>query len=210
MDRRRSGIHIGTRGWQFPDDVSGFYPEDLPPDWQLELYTTQLHALELPPQSALPDAEEVAQWEGETLEDTALALPLEGEWARRLAAGGSLRPLAAALAPLGDKLAVMLWPQKPPTEAERYWPRVHHVDAATEPLTELPSEGFASNGAPLYRRLNGPGRYHPEALEALASELVRQRAAKGRESYIFFGDPAYALLDATVLQEAVERQLATS
>lgn len=212
MDRRRTRIHIGTRGWHYPDDVSGFYPEDLPPDWQLELYTTQFHALELPPQADLPDTEEVAWWEAETLEDAALALPLEGAWARRLAAGGDLRPLAQALQPLGSKLAALLWPQKPPIEAERYWPRVHHVDSATEPLTAPPSAdpGTPETGAgTLYRRLEGPGRYHPETLEGLATHLV-QRAAAGEENFVFFGDPAYALLDAGVLQEAVERHLAAS
>lgn len=209
MDRRQTRIHIGTRSWHYPDDVSGFYPEDLPPDWQLELYTTQFHALELPPHAGLPDAEEVARWEEETLEDAALALPLEGEWARRLAAGGDLHPLAQALDPLAGKLAVLVWPQKPPTEAERYWPRVHHVDSATEALTELPSGAPETGAGTLYRRLEGPGRYHPETLETLAAYLV-QRTATGGESFVFFGDTAYALLDASVLQEAVERHLAAS
>jgi len=209
MDRRQTRIHIGTRGWLYPDDVSGFYPEDLPPEWQLELYTTQFHALELPPHSALPVSEDIDQWEAETLEDAALALPLVGDWGQRLAAGGDLAPLAKALEPLGDKLAALLWPQKPPTEADRFWPRVHHVDSATAPLAEPPSGSQGPDQNVLYRRLEGPGRYHPETLEAVAAHLV-QRAASGGECFVFFGDPAYALLDAGILQEAVERHLAAS
>jgi hypothetical protein len=208
MDRRQSGIHIGTRGWHFPDDASGFYPEDLPPDWQLELYTTQFHALELPPVEEPPAAEAVALWEAETLEDAALALPLTGDWGRRLAAGGNLRTLAAALEPLGDKLAVLLWPQKPPTEAQRYWPGTLHLDATADPLSEPAPATAPGVARPTYRQLDGPGRYPPDTLEALAGHLV-QRAERGAESYVFFGDSTYALLDAAALQEAVERALAT-
>ncbi|MEF8793442.1 hypothetical protein [Thiohalorhabdus sp.] len=209
MDRRQTRIHIGTRGWHYPHDVSGFFPEDLPPDWRLELYTTQFHALELPPQWALPDSEDVAQWEAETLEDAALALPLVGDWGQHLAAGGDLRPLAKALAPLEDKLAVVLWPQTPSTQAEDFWPGVYHVDSATGPLTELPIGTPEPQGGFLYWRLEGPGRYHPETLETFASHLL-QRAAKGCESFVFFGEPSYALLDAGILQEAVDRHLAAS
>lgn len=209
MDRRRFGIHIGTRGWQFPEDASGFYPEDLPPDWQLELYATQFQALELPPQEALPEAEDIALWQEGTLEDAALALPLAGEWGRSLAAGGDLRPLAEALEPLGDKLAVLLWPQTAPSEAARLWPGVHHLDAATEVLFEAAPGTPPDRNGPTYRHLDGPGRYRPETLEALAPHLV-ERAGKGRESFVFFGHPAYALLDAAALQEAVDRVLAES
>jgi hypothetical protein len=125
----------------------------------------------------------------------------------RLAAGGDLRPLADALAPLGDKLAVLLWPQKPPTAAERFWPHVTHLDAAADVVSE-PAPGTPPHSSgPSYRRLDGPGRHDPATIEALAGHLV-QRAGHGRESYVLFGDPAYALLDAMALQEAVERALA--
>jgi hypothetical protein len=207
MDRRHTGIHIGTRGWHFPEEVSGFYPEDLPEDWLLELYTTQFHALELPPRESLPEPDEVAFWEAETLEDAALALPLAGDWGRRLAAGGDLRSLAEVLEPLGDKLAALLWPQKPPTEAERFWPGVTHLDAATDPVTEAAPGTPPQTTGTTYRRLDGPGRHAPETLDALARHLV-QRAGKGHQSFVFFGDPTYALLDASVLQEKVEGLLA--
>ncbi|HKJ71840.1 MAG TPA: hypothetical protein VKA55_08830 [Gammaproteobacteria bacterium] len=208
MDRRHTGIHIGARGWTFPEDVSGLYPEDLPADWQLELYTTQFHALELPALEAPPDAEEVALWEAETLEDAALALPLSGDWAVRLAAGGDLDPLVRALEPLGDKLAVLLWPQQPPTEAARRWPGVLHLDAGADILSEAAPGTPPGSQGPTYRRLDGPGRHHPDTLDALARHLV-QRAERGVESFVFFGDPAYALLDAGALKEAVERALET-
>ena len=99
MNRRTEAVHIGTHDWRFPDDRSGFYPEDLPEDWQLEYYATQFHTLELPPLEAPPDPATVADWTEQTLEDAALALPLTGVWAVRLASGGDLAPLARALAP---------------------------------------------------------------------------------------------------------------
>jgi len=205
MDRRASAIHIGTRGWQFSDDASGFYPEDLPEDWRLEYYITQFHALELPPLTAPPAAETVAEWEEQTLEDAALSLPLEGEWARRLASGGDLTGLARSLAPLGDKLAVMLWPQKPPTDAARFWPGVLHLDASRDPILSADPAADGDPPGPVYRRLDGPGRHDPATLRALAAHL-RERAAHGRASFVFFTDSRHgaALLDAMTLSEATD------
>ncbi|HKL78627.1 MAG TPA: DUF72 domain-containing protein [Gammaproteobacteria bacterium] len=202
MDRRSSAIHIGTHDWRFPEDTSGFYPPDLPADWQLEYYTTQFHALELPPLTGLPEAATVEEWDAQTLEDAALAVPLTGEWAVRLASGGDLGPLARALAPLGDKLAVMLWPQKPPTAARRFWPSVRHLDASQDPIASIDPDAD-SPGAPVsYRRLGGTGRHDPAELEALAEHL-RARAGQGLESYVFFTAPddGHALLDAMVLHD---------
>jgi uncharacterized protein YecE (DUF72 family) len=205
MDRRASAIHIGTRGWQFPDDASGFYPEDLPEDWRLEYYTTQLHALELPPLTAPPAAETVAEWEEQTLEDAALSLPLEGDWARRLASGGDLTELARSLAPLGDKLAVMLWPQKPPTGADRFWPGTFHLDTSRDPILSADPAADGDPPGPVYRRLDGPGRYPPDTLQTLANHL-RNRAARGRETFVFFTETrrSAALLDAMTLNEAAD------
>ncbi|MFA9459701.1 hypothetical protein [Thiohalorhabdus methylotrophus] len=205
MDRRESGIHIGTRGWVLPEDASGFYPEDLPEDWMLEYYTTQFHALEIPPLAEPPDAETVAFWDEETLEDATLSLSLTGEWGRRLAAGRDPAPLARLLEPLGDKLAVLVWPQKPPTRAAAFWPRTLHLDGTAEILTEArPGPGERAPGA-VYYRLGGPGRYSPESLDRLAEYLVR-RGRAGRANFVFFTavQGGNAILDAMHLQEAVE------
>ncbi|KPV41008.1 hypothetical protein AN478_03470 [Thiohalorhabdus denitrificans] len=205
MDRRAGGIHIGTRGWVFPDDASGFYPEDLPEDWALEYYTTQFHALELPPVQALPDPETVAAWEEGTLEDAALSLPLGGDWARRLAAGGDLLPLARALEPLGEKLAALVWPQKPPTQAPAFWPNALHVDAPREVITDPHPATDGDPPGSVYRRLEGPGRYAPETLGRLADHLAA-RGRQGRPNFVFFTavEGGKAILDAMTLQELVD------
>ena len=208
MDRRTSGVHIATQGWHFPDDASGLFPEDLPADWLLSYYTTQLHALELPPVTGLPDPETVAFWAEETLEDAALSLPLAGEWTGGPAGREELRSLAALLEPLGDKLAVLLWPQKPPIEAPRYWPGTLHLDAGRDIVDSADPSADAHRKGTVYRRLSGPGRYPPATLEALAGHLV-ERAGREGESFVVFTDTygGRAALDAMLLQEAVDRAL---
>jgi uncharacterized protein YecE (DUF72 family) len=202
MDRRSSAIHIGTHDWRFPEDTSGFYPPDLPADWQLEYYTTQFHALELPPLTGLPEAATVEEWEAQTLEDAALAVPLAGEWAVRLASGGDLGPLARMLAPLGDKLAVLLWPQKPPTAARQFWPNVRHLDASQDLIPSTDPAADRPDAPVSYRRLGDAGRHDPAELAVLAEHL-RARAGQGLESYVFFtdADGGHALLDAMVLHD---------
>ena len=41
-------VLIGASGWQQPAWRGGFYPEDLPDDWQLSYYSTQFEAVHLP------------------------------------------------------------------------------------------------------------------------------------------------------------------
>jgi hypothetical protein len=202
MDRRSTRIHIGTRDWRYPDDASGFYPEDLPEDWQLETYSTQFHFLEVPPLDAFPEAERMAFLEEETLEDALLSLPLAGSWAERLARGGDLLPLARALAPVEEKLGVILWPRKPPLAADSYWPGALHLDAGADPLPRPDDDADGDT----YWHLAGPGRYAPQTLEAFAGRLVA-RAERGWQSYVVFAETAggKAVMDAGLLQEAVER-----
>ncbi len=140
------------------------------------------------------------------MEDTALALPLEGEWARRPADGGDLGALGEALAPLGAKLAVLLWPRKPPAEANRYLPGILHLDAGQDLIESAAPEADAGRSGLVYRRLPGPGRHDPAALGVLAEHLVA-RAGRGGESFVIFSEAGggLAALDAMVLQEAVEQ-----
>jgi len=41
-------INIGTYGWQHPQWVGSFYPEDLPQDWQLTYYSNEFNAVMVP------------------------------------------------------------------------------------------------------------------------------------------------------------------
>jgi uncharacterized protein YecE (DUF72 family) len=106
---------------------------------------------------------------------------------------------------LGDKLAVMLWPQKPPMAAARFWPETIHLDASRDPILSPDPTADGDPPDPVYRRLDGPGRYHPDTLQALATHL-RDRAARGRTSFVFFTDSqrGAALLDAMALNEAAD------
>lgn len=201
MDRSAGLIHIGTHGWELPDDRSGFYPEDLPADWRLEYYTTQFHAVEVPPLEAPPDPATVAEWAEQTLPDARFAVVIaDSEWGRRLARGAGLRELTTALGPLADKLAGLLWPAKPPTEARRFWPRAFHleagVDTASAPEAPPPTH-------PAYWRLEG-GAIEPGRLEVLADQLEREQG-KNRHGFAFFhGERAAS--GAGDLQEILERR----
>lgn len=182
MDRSTTLIHIGTHGWELPDDRSGFYPEDLPADWRLELYTTQFHAVEVPPLDGPPEPDEVAAWYEQTLPDARFVVTIgDSDWGRRLARGAGLRELAGALAPLGEKLAGLLWPQKPALEADRFWPSAFHLETGVD--TARAPEAPPSTH-PAYWQLPA-GATEPGRLEVLADRLQREQGA-GRHSYVFF------------------------
>jgi hypothetical protein len=204
MDRSASLIHLGTHGWELADDHSGFYPEDLPADWRLEYYTTQFHAVELPPLTERPDPDVVAEWHELTLPDARFAVAIgTSEWGQRLTLGSGLRDLAAALEPLGDKLAALLWPAKPPNEAISFWPRAFHleagVDTASAPEAPPPAH-------PAYWRLDGEAA-EPGRLEVLADQLAREQAA-GRHSFVFFSGTQAATGAGHLAEILARRELA--
>lgn len=60
-------VLVGASGWQHPAWRGGFYPEDLPDDWLLSYYNTQLQAVYLP--AAVWQAASEATW-AQWLHDT--------------------------------------------------------------------------------------------------------------------------------------------
>ncbi|HJX57962.1 MAG TPA: hypothetical protein VJ325_04530 [Thiobacillus sp.] len=60
-------VLVGASGWQHPAWRGGFYPEDLPDDWLLSYYNTQLQAVYLP--AAVWQAAAEATW-AQWLHDT--------------------------------------------------------------------------------------------------------------------------------------------
>ena len=51
-------LQIGTYGWQYDSWVGGFYPEDIPTDWQLDYYSNAYRVLLVPEQAWLTWTEE--------------------------------------------------------------------------------------------------------------------------------------------------------
>jgi len=51
-------LQIGTYGWQYDSWVGGFYPEDIPEDWQLDYYSNAYRVLLVPEQAWLKWAED--------------------------------------------------------------------------------------------------------------------------------------------------------
>ena len=59
----RSGLLIGTRGWQYTEWTGHFYPDDIPPEWQLGYYSNECQTVLLPEQVWLDArAEEALAW----------------------------------------------------------------------------------------------------------------------------------------------------
>ena len=46
-------LQIGTYGWQYESWMGGFYPEDIPVDWQLDYYSNAYRVLLVPEQAWL-------------------------------------------------------------------------------------------------------------------------------------------------------------
>lgn len=55
-------ILIGTEGWRHAAWRGGFYPEELPADWEFCYYSNRLRAVWLPPEAAEADAAEIGEW----------------------------------------------------------------------------------------------------------------------------------------------------
>ncbi|MEA1990536.1 MAG: hypothetical protein U9N57_15190 [Pseudomonadota bacterium] len=51
-------LQIGTYGWQYDSWIGGFYPEDIPKDWQLDYYSNAYRVILVPEQAWLSWAED--------------------------------------------------------------------------------------------------------------------------------------------------------
>ncbi|MCD6705114.1 MAG: hypothetical protein LT080_01500, partial [Thiobacillus sp.] len=83
-------VLVGASGWQHPAWRGGFYPEDLPDDWLLSYYNTQLQAVYLPAAVWQAASETTwAQWLHDTRDGFYFVLePAEGGGAAPPAGGG--------------------------------------------------------------------------------------------------------------------------
>ena len=61
-------LKIGTLGWQHSNWVGGFYPDDMPEEWQLDFFSNQYQAL-------LVSEKTWFDWTDESCEDIVDALP---------------------------------------------------------------------------------------------------------------------------------------
>lgn len=82
-------VLLGALGWEWPEWVRGFYPEDMPEDWRLTFYNTQFGCVFLP--AGLwreASVQTLEQWADDTHdqflflleggEGTAVPVPLQG------------------------------------------------------------------------------------------------------------------------------------
>ncbi|MBN2866444.1 MAG: hypothetical protein JXK16_10600 [Thiotrichales bacterium] len=64
-------LQIGTFGWQVPEGQGDFYPDDMPPEWQLDYYSNLFRVVLVPEEQWL-------QWDKEAIE--ACIDAVEGEF----------------------------------------------------------------------------------------------------------------------------------
>ncbi len=94
---------LGAIGWDHPAWVGPFYPEDLPPEWRLNYYSTAFDCVYLPYATWHAVAPEtLAQWRQDTLEQFRFLLE---------APPAPAETDAALIAALGEK-AVLVQPRQ--------------------------------------------------------------------------------------------------
>lgn len=107
MTKPHTNIIVAARGWSHPNWCDGFYPDDLPEDWQLSYYSNEFRAVVVPAADfAVVDPLEVERWEEDTSEDFQIYLEVEDlfvDWAQ----------FAQVVKPLANQLGgILLRPLK--------------------------------------------------------------------------------------------------
>jgi hypothetical protein len=98
-------VRLGTVDWLHPEWLGGFYPEDMPADWQLTNFNTQFSCVWLPrARWQKADLPTLRQWREDTHEDFRFLLEAADE------AEGSHVEVTEAL---GDRLAKICSPDDP-------------------------------------------------------------------------------------------------
>lgn len=63
-------LRFGARGWRHSAWLGGYYPEDLPEEWQLGYYANELNCVLLPAAEWVPaSSAQIAEWRDEVGED---------------------------------------------------------------------------------------------------------------------------------------------
>lgn len=186
-------ILIGTEGWRHAAWRGGFYPAELPVDWEFCYYSNRLRAVWLPVEAAEAGAAEIGEW----LRDSDPAFRFVLSVAAARAAHDAWRAaFCARLEPLRPRLAgVVLSDPASVTAADarrlitalralapvcidvsrdgrallgdRAWPSVWDVDA--EPTPPWHGASPAPTGLSLARMADGNPRAIRHALERLAA-----------------------------------------
>lgn len=99
-------LRFGTVGWRHQAWMRGYYPEDLPEDWQLGYYANELAAVLLPAVDWVGRSpEQLAQWVDDV--HPAFRFYLAAD------AGREASRQAVLAAALGGRLGAVLWPESP-------------------------------------------------------------------------------------------------
>ncbi len=91
---RNFNVYTGSVGWEHASWNDGFYPDDLPEDWQLSFYNTQFHCVYLPHLVWYQASNDlVVAWLNEAQEDFHFVLGIPdrrpGDWSEKAARFGN-------------------------------------------------------------------------------------------------------------------------
>lgn len=100
---------IGAQGWDHPEWHGRFYPEELPPEWRLTYYNNLLRAV-LAPDLDNSAAANIQAWADDTDASFRFVVRTPSEFADPdNITPARLADFAARLAPLGERVAGVLW-----------------------------------------------------------------------------------------------------
>ncbi len=102
MKKPHTDIIVAAYGWQHPGWCGGFYPEDLPEDWQLSFYSNEFRAVVVPASAWTGDDPlDAERWVEDVSEEFVFYLEVVdvlADWAK----------IAEATEPFGEQLAGIL------------------------------------------------------------------------------------------------------
>lgn len=127
--------HIGSAGWDHPEWVGNFYPEDLPAEWRLSYYNTAYTCTYLSYEAwSGQDCATLAQWVEDTLEGFRFVLQLRpgGPAAQDAQKLALLAPRTGLLVGASGAYPQLLW-LEPNPDLKRLAQRLREIDQSVLP-----------------------------------------------------------------------------
>lgn len=203
-------IAVGAWGWQHPEWLQTYYPDDLPEEWRLSYYSNEFPVVLVPARDwRAASAATVAQWCEDVhggfrfyLEVTVDALAVHGRSARASNPESSLERLDMLCDAFGEALAGLIVRCSDAVDME-------NVLARVAALPQVPTITLA--GSPVWlRRPQLPERLADRAIRLalpLAGEVAAEVYAAQQSQVLLLPDGAGQAVALRQLRAAIERCL---
>jgi len=149
MPHTPDNLLVGTRGWDHASWQGGFYPQELPPDWRLGFYATQMRCVLVPADlCARASRSQGARWMQDTGEPFRFLLEVDlADWRDPAA-------FLAATEALAGRTAAVLVRTPPPGADPSPW--VAALAARAPVCLDAPLPGGASGASRCWRPARDP------------------------------------------------------